>query len=164
MLGQQVPSNPFSAQGPLPEPHHLLKAGLGFLSAQSCPGHQHSLVLGCQHRSPEMPVPAAQSLDGNTGGLLGQNWDVGVEHMDRMPRRQQGSHHTGEDNTPQQSSAAQPGEKLHYICLSLTWSEIKHLLCPNSLFVRVQGAALILGVRVPTLSLPSSPAKGTNQC
>lgn len=40
------------------------------LPAQSCPGQEHSLVPGCQHRSPEMPEPAAQSLDGDTRGLL----------------------------------------------------------------------------------------------
>lgn len=52
---------------------------------------------------PEM-LFAAQSLDENTGGLLWQNWDAGMELVDKM-QEAGGSHNTGEDNTPQQSSA-----------------------------------------------------------
>lgn len=65
MLRQEVPSSPFSAQGTPPSAE-----GRAWLSlpAQSSPGHQHSLVPGCQHKNPEMPEPAPQSLDGDTGG------------------------------------------------------------------------------------------------
>lgn len=93
MLRWQAPSSRFSAQGILPGTSPSAE-GRAWLSvpAESCPGHQHSLVPGCQHRSPEMPEPAAQ---GTTGGLLWQNWDAGMDPADQMPRRQQGSHNTG---------------------------------------------------------------------